>query len=172
MKTFDVVVVGSGTGGQTAAYDLNAAGLKVAVIDRSDRPGGTCALAGCQPKKWFYEATEAIAKARHLTGKGIEAAPRAVWSDIRAQKNTFTSQVPGNTLQGIQDAHGFGLVAHFEGEHGAVIATFGSRTISSSRFRIRAVRPLLRARSSWRRREAVSSMFPSKSRVTSRRSRI
>jgi glutathione reductase (NADPH) len=104
MDTFDVVVVGSGTGGQTAAYDLNAAGLKVAVIDRSDRPGGTCALTGCQPKKWFYEATEAIAKARHLTGKGVAAAPRAVWSDIRAQKNDFTSRVPGNTIQGFKDA--------------------------------------------------------------------
>jgi glutathione reductase (NADPH) len=104
MDTFDVVVVGSGTGGQTAAYDLNAAGLKVAVIDRSDCPGGTCALTGCQPKKWFYEATEAIAKARHLTGKGVEAAPRAVWSDIRAQKNDFTSRVPASTIQGFKDA--------------------------------------------------------------------
>ena len=38
MPEFDVVVVGSGTAGQTAAYDLKTAGLRVAVIERSDRP--------------------------------------------------------------------------------------------------------------------------------------
>ena len=62
MDNYDVVIVGSGTGGQTAAFDLNEKGVKVAVVEKSDRPGGTCALAGCQPKKWFYEAAEAIAK--------------------------------------------------------------------------------------------------------------
>lgn len=66
MGTYDVVVIGSGTSGQTAAFDLNEKGLKVAVVEKSDRPGGTCALAGCQPKKWFYEATETVARSRHL----------------------------------------------------------------------------------------------------------
>jgi glutathione reductase (NADPH) len=104
MDRFDVLVVGSGTGGQTAALELRAAGLEVAVIEQSDQPGGTCALHGCQPKKWFYEVTEAIAKARHLTGKGIVAAPQGVWSQIHAQKNDFTSQVPHWTLQSFKDA--------------------------------------------------------------------
>lgn len=49
MSAYDVVIVGSGTAGQTAAYDLREAGLKVAVAEKSDRPGGTCALSGCQP---------------------------------------------------------------------------------------------------------------------------
>jgi glutathione reductase (NADPH) len=101
---FDVIVVGSGTGGQTAAFELNDAGLKVAVIDRSDRPGGTCALCGCQPKKWFYEVTEAIAKSNHLTGKGIKTPPKAEWRAILAQKNEFTSTVPENTIKSFKDA--------------------------------------------------------------------
>ena len=71
METYDVVVVGSGTSGQTAAFRLKEKGLNVAVIEKTDRPGGICALAGCQPKKWFYEATEAVVRARHLEGKGI-----------------------------------------------------------------------------------------------------
>ena len=57
MEMYDVVVVGSGTSGQTAAFQLKKKGLNVAVIEKADRPGGICALAGCQPKKWFYEAT-------------------------------------------------------------------------------------------------------------------
>ncbi|MGD8267465.1 MAG: FAD-binding protein, partial [Desulfobacterales bacterium] len=48
MKNFDVVVVGSGSGGQTAAYTLCEYGLKVAVVENSPTPGGICALAGCQ----------------------------------------------------------------------------------------------------------------------------
>lgn len=53
MQAYDVVILGSGTAGQTAAYDLKDAGLKVALVENSERPGGTCAFAGCQPKKWF-----------------------------------------------------------------------------------------------------------------------
>ena len=55
MRTYDVVIIGSGTGGQTAAYDLAAKDLKIAVVEQSDQPGGTCALSGCQPKKWFFK---------------------------------------------------------------------------------------------------------------------
>ena len=51
METYDVVVVGSGTSGQTAAFQLNEKGLSVAVIEKANRPGGICALAGCQAKK-------------------------------------------------------------------------------------------------------------------------
>ena len=84
MGTYDVVVIGSGTSGQTAAFDLNEKGLKVAVIEKSDRPGGTCALAGCQPKKWFYEAAESIAKSRHLVGQGITGPCRRFFLPIRS----------------------------------------------------------------------------------------
>jgi glutathione reductase (NADPH) len=39
MDAYDVVIVGSGTSGQTAAFDLNEKGLRVAVVEKSDRPG-------------------------------------------------------------------------------------------------------------------------------------
>ena len=104
MKMYDVVVIGSGTSGQTAAFDLIKKGLRVAVIENSDRPGGTCALAGCQPKKWFYEAAEAIAKARHLEGKGIEAVPKGNWAQVLEQKQQFTDSIPEGTIDNFQKA--------------------------------------------------------------------
>ena len=110
MDAYDVVIVGSGTSGQTAAFELNEKGLKVAVVEKSDRPGGTCALAGCQPKKWFYEAAEAIAKSRHLEGKGIVAAPEGNWAQVLEQKRQFTSGIPEGTIQNFQKA-GIDLVA-------------------------------------------------------------
>ena len=104
MDAYDVVIVGSGTSGQTAAFDLNEKGLRVAVVEKSERPGGTCALAGCQPKKWFYEAAETIAKARHLEGKGIIAAPEGNWTQVLEQKRQFTSSIPEGTIQNFQKA--------------------------------------------------------------------
>jgi len=100
--TYDVVIIGSGTSGQTAAFDLNEKGLKVAVVEKSDRPGGTCALAGCQPKKWFYEATETIARSRHLEGKGIVAAAEGNWAQVLEQKRRFTADIPEGTIENLQ----------------------------------------------------------------------
>jgi glutathione reductase (NADPH) len=104
MGAYDVVIVGSGTAGQTAAYALGRAGLKVAVAERGDRPGGTCALSGCQPKKWFYEAAEAVAKCRALAGKGIADPPRGVWPQVLREKSAFTAAVPQRTLDGFRNA--------------------------------------------------------------------
>lgn len=104
MTEYDVVVIGAGTAGQTAAYELNSKGLSVAVVEKSDKPGGTCALAGCQAKKWFYEGVEVIAKSHHLTGKGILSGPHFAWADFMKAKNKFTNTVPDNTLKGFKKA--------------------------------------------------------------------
>lgn len=97
MEKHDVVVIGAGTGGQTAAVELAVQGYSVAVVEQSKSPGGVCALHGCQAKKYFYEVTELAAKANHLQGLGIASVPTVNWREISAAKNIFTSQVPDNT---------------------------------------------------------------------------
>jgi len=104
MKNYDAIVVGSGTAGQTAAYLLNDHGLEVALVEKSDRPGGVCALAGCQAKKYFYEVTEAASRARHLEGKGVSRPPETNWAAILAEKNRFTAKVPDATVKGLEGA--------------------------------------------------------------------
>jgi glutathione reductase (NADPH) len=85
---FDVIIVGSGTSAYYVATGLLEAKKKIAMVD--ERPfGGTCALRGCQPKKYLVANAEAVATAKHLVGKGIEAAPRTDWSDLQALKNEF-----------------------------------------------------------------------------------
>ena len=98
MHTYDVVVIGTGTGGQSAAMELAVEGFSVAVVEQSDTPGGVCALYGCQAKKYFYEVAELAAKASHLNGLGLSGQPRMSWAQIAAAKNKFTSAVPENTV--------------------------------------------------------------------------
>lgn len=85
---FDVIIIGSGTSAYYCAAPLTKAGKKVAIID--ERPfGGTCALRGCQPKKYLVANADAVAMARHLSGKGIVEAPKTDWKALQALKNEF-----------------------------------------------------------------------------------
>jgi len=101
---YDVLVIGSGTAGQTAAYELKRNGLTVAMVEHSDTPGGTCALSGCQAKKWFFEGTETVARSRHLEGIGISSPAGANWRQLRNEKNRFTARVPSGTVDGLKKA--------------------------------------------------------------------
>lgn len=103
-KTYDALVIGSGTAGQTAAYELNRNGLSVGLVEHSPQPGGTCALSGCQAKKWFYEGAETVARSRHLTDIGIMAPALGSWSQLKEAKNRFTEKVPANTVNGLKKA--------------------------------------------------------------------
>jgi glutathione reductase (NADPH) len=96
MQKFDVIVVGSGTAGYTVAKFCREAGRSVAVIEKGT-PGGTCALNGCQPKKFFVVQAELARLAQHLQGKGVTAPPAFAWDQIAAFKREFTDAVPGNT---------------------------------------------------------------------------
>ncbi|HSO21141.1 MAG TPA: FAD-dependent oxidoreductase, partial [Desulfosarcina sp.] len=102
--TYDVLVIGSGTAGQTAAYDLNRNGLKVGLVEHSSRPGGTCALSGCQAKKWFYEGAATVARSRHLADIGIASPATGDWKQLREAKNRFTAGVPTRTVNGLREA--------------------------------------------------------------------
>jgi glutathione reductase (NADPH) len=102
VETYDVVIIGSGTAGQTAAYALAQYGVSVGLVERSQKPGGVCALAGCQAKKWFYEATETVARTRHLLDKGIIQAAAADWNQVLTEKNAFTAKIPSGTVAGLE----------------------------------------------------------------------
>lgn len=102
METFDVIVIGTGTAGQTAAHDLAAEGYRVAIAENSQTPGGVCALRGCQAKKWYYETMETVARSHHLLGKGITEPPRFSWEQIQKEKTRFTSKIPDGTIAGLK----------------------------------------------------------------------
>ena len=104
MKEYDLIIVGSGTAGRTAAPIAKEAGWKVAVVD--ERPfGGTCPLRGCVPKKVLVGASEAIDWNLRMKGKGIDpGSARMVWKDLIDFKRTFTDPKPAQIEAGIRKA--------------------------------------------------------------------
>ena len=110
MKTYDLVVIGSGTAAQVASARVRKAGRTVAVVDH--RPfGGTCALRGCAPKKMLISGAEAVDAGRRMQGHGVAGELRINWPELIAFKRTFTDPVPQKqeahyAAQGIDAFHG------------------------------------------------------------------
>ena len=102
-QKYDVVIVGTGTAGYTAAYKLKKGGKTVAMIDKQPY-GGTCAIRGCQPKKYLVAAAEAVERAAALQGKALGAPPAMIWEDLMRSKNLFTDPVPQKTEAGFRKA--------------------------------------------------------------------
>jgi dihydrolipoamide dehydrogenase len=67
---FDLVVLGAGTGGYTAAFRAAQLGLRVALVDE-DKVGGTCLHRGCIPTKALLESADMANRARHLHDYGV-----------------------------------------------------------------------------------------------------
>ena len=68
---FDLVVLGAGTGGYSAAFRAAQLGLKVALVDRA-KIGGTCLHIGCIPTKALLESAAFAERVRHAKDYGIE----------------------------------------------------------------------------------------------------
>jgi dihydrolipoamide dehydrogenase len=67
---FDLVVLGAGTGGYSAAFRAAQLGLKVALVDE-DKIGGTCLHRGCIPTKALLESAGLVDRIRHAKSLGI-----------------------------------------------------------------------------------------------------
>src|SRR5712691_2022331 len=69
--TYDVIVLGSGPGGYSAAVRAGQYGLKTAIIEKDPKLGGTCLHVGCIPAKAFLHAADVWQRFLHSTEEGI-----------------------------------------------------------------------------------------------------
>jgi dihydrolipoamide dehydrogenase len=69
-NAFDLVVLGAGTGGYTAAFRAAQLGLKVALVD-GDKIGGTCLHRGCMPTKALLESAGLVERTKHAKDYGL-----------------------------------------------------------------------------------------------------
>jgi dihydrolipoamide dehydrogenase len=70
-RDFDVVVLGSGPGGYTAAFRAADLGLRVALVERHQRLGGVCLNVGCIPSKALLHAARVITETHEMAEHGI-----------------------------------------------------------------------------------------------------
>jgi dihydrolipoamide dehydrogenase len=69
--TYDLIVIGSGPGGYSAAVRAGQYGLKTAIIEKDAKLGGTCLHVGCIPTKALLHTAELWTFANHSTDEGI-----------------------------------------------------------------------------------------------------
>jgi dihydrolipoamide dehydrogenase len=71
-NNFDLVVIGSGPGGYTAAVKASGLGMTVACVEKEPRPGGVCLNVGCIPSKALLDSSEIYATIKNgLSAHGI-----------------------------------------------------------------------------------------------------
>ena len=71
MKTFDVVVLGSGPGGYVAAIRASQLGASVAIVEM-DKLGGVCLNRGCIPTKAVLKAAHSVHEIADMKSYGID----------------------------------------------------------------------------------------------------
>ena len=84
----DLLIIGSGPGGYVAAIRAGQYGLKVGVVEKSAKLGGTCLHVGCIPTKALLHTADLYEEFLHAEEHGILCENiRLDWSRVQARKN-------------------------------------------------------------------------------------
>ncbi len=131
---FEVLVLGSGPGGYTAAFRAADLGLKVALVERYPVLGGVCLNVGCIPSKALLHAAAVIDEAAHLSEHGVVfGEPEIQVGPLRAWKDKVVGQLTGG-IGGMAKRRGVTVLTGtgtFSGPHEMQVAgDDGVRTVS------------------------------------------
>jgi dihydrolipoamide dehydrogenase len=92
----EVVVLGSGPGGYTAAFRAADLGKKVVLIEKYPSLGGVCLNVGCIPSKALLHVAKVITEAEEMASHGISfGKPKIDLDELRAFKNGVVGQLTG-----------------------------------------------------------------------------
>ena len=111
---YDIVVLGSGPGGYTAAFRAADLGKKVALIERYENIGGVCLNVGCIPSKALLHTAEVINEASHFSDIGVTfGKPKIDIDKLRAHKDGVINKLTGGLgalakQRKVDVIHGFG----------------------------------------------------------------
>ena len=92
--SYDVVIIGAGTGGYVAAIRCAQLGMKVAVVEKQKALGGTCLIWGCIPTKALLEHAHALKVIRDAKEWGVTipaATPVVDMNQVHARKDRIVN---------------------------------------------------------------------------------
>ncbi|MET0070860.1 MAG: dihydrolipoyl dehydrogenase [Candidatus Thiodiazotropha sp.] len=99
-KQVDLVVLGAGPGGYTAAFRAADLGKKVILIERYSELGGVCLNVGCIPSKALLHAADVINEAAELAEMGISfGKPKIDLDKLRGGKDKVVKRLTGGLKQ-------------------------------------------------------------------------
>lgn len=114
-QSFDVVILGAGSGGYAAALRAGQLGLKVALIE-GDKVGGTCLHRGCIPTKAYLHAAETADAVREASSFGVEATLQGInMAQVGKYRDSIVNKLYKGvegllSSRGVEVIHGWGRV--------------------------------------------------------------
>ena len=95
-RSTQLLVLGSGPGGYTAAFRAADLGLKVTLIERWAELGGVCLNVGCIPSKALLHAAKVIEDAEEMGARGVAfGAPEVDLAKLRGWKSSVVKKLTG-----------------------------------------------------------------------------
>lgn len=98
---YDVIVIGSGSAGLSAAESIVNSGKKVAIVERNEL-GGECPNVACIPAKTFLKSAEIYRIHKHASDFGIYGRSISFnWKDILHRRDLIVSRLSGKRIERI-----------------------------------------------------------------------
>jgi dihydrolipoamide dehydrogenase len=127
---FQVVVIGSGPGGYTAAFRAADLGLKTALIERYDTLGGVCLNVGCIPSKALLHAARVVSEAEEMAEHGIKfGKPKFDVDALRSWKESVVGRLTGG-LAGLAKQRKVEVITGVAALTGPNTISVGDRTVT------------------------------------------
>ncbi len=131
--TCDVVVLGAGPGGYSAAFRSADLGMNTILVERYPTLGGVCLNVGCIPSKALLHTAQVLEEAQHMSDHGIAfAQPKIDLDKLRAHKESVVGKLTGG-LAGMAKGRKVkvvqGVGSFVSANHLEVVATDGSKQV-------------------------------------------
>lgn len=96
----ELVVLGSGPGGYSAAFRAADLGIKTVLVERYENIGGVCLNVGCIPSKALLHTAKVIDEAKHLANNGVVFGEPSI--DIKKLRSWVSQDVVGRLTGGLK----------------------------------------------------------------------
>ena len=129
----DMLVLGAGPGGYSAAFRAADLGMKTVLVERYETLGGVCLNVGCIPSKALLHTASVIDEVKHLPDHGITfGAPQIDLGKLRGFKDGVVKKLTGG-LAGMAKARKVevvtGVGAFLDPHHLEVVSAGGKKTV-------------------------------------------